>query len=222
MYLQTNLSFIKIYASLYMTILSLFKKKIKSFENEEYYSNCKKQYFRELSFDLFYDDVTSISHRRKIKEEEIPKENFYSIAYFDNGRLVRFDEIVHDEVDTKTFLCYKEEILTKAFRFEILKYKHNKKIELMHIWKYFYKNEKLNKLVWKSYADYIYAHHNTVYLIEYFVYDEKGLESIYKTFLRNELIINVAVYKKILDKKRGLTLKEITAINMEKEKHNKD
>ena len=123
-----------------------------------------------------------IPYISQLSQHLIPKENFYSIAYFDNGRLVRFDEIVDDEVDTKTFLCYKEEILTKAFRFEILKYKHNKKIELMHIWKYFYKNKKLNKLVWKSYADYIYAHHNTNYLIEYFVYDEKGLESIYKTF----------------------------------------
>ena len=67
--------------------------------------------------------------------------------------------------------------------------------------------------MWKNYADYKKAHHNTDYFIEYLVWDEKGVESIYKTFIRNELIMNVTVYKKILHKKRGLTEKEITSLN---------
>ena len=90
-------------------------------------------------------------------------------------------------------------------------------MELMSVYKYIYNNKRLVKLIWKNYANYIYGHHNTSYLIEDFVYDEKGLESIYKTYIRNELIKNVNVYKNNLHKKRGLTLKEITALNKERE-----
>ena len=217
MYLQTNLSSNKKYASFYMFILSLFKKKISSFENDEYYSNCEKKYFRDVVFGLFFDDIKNISHYKKIKKEEIQEKYYYSIAYFDNGRLVRFDEIVNEIVDTKTFLCYKNGILAKAFSFKFMKYKYNKKMELMSVYKYIYNNKRLVKLIWKNYANYIYGHHNTSYLIEDFVYDEKGLESIYKTYIRNELIKNVIVYKNNLHKKRGLTLKEITALNKERE-----
>lgn len=213
MYLQTNLSSNKKYAAFYMYVISLFKKKINKFQNEEYFSNCKKKYYREVGFVNIYENIKNLSHYKTLEQKDIASKNYYTIAYFDNNRLVRLDEIINEKPVSKTFLIYKNRILDKVYKFELIKIYRNQKFELMSIWSYNYVQDKLNKIVWKNYADYKKAHHNTDYLIEYLVWDEKGVESIYKTFIRNELIMNVTVYKKILHKKRGLTEKEITSLN---------
>lgn len=215
MNIQSFLSKFKIYSKTYMFVNSLFKPSINKFNNLHNWKECKKIYFKNLSFIDIEDNIDAYKRYKRINETDLNEIREYTIGYEKDNKLLKLEEFVNKKIIKETYLIYNQnEHLHKVYDFwKKDKYYHKKEDELFTMWNYEYQNSKLSKLKIKYYADYNYAHHNTNYLIRYYTWDEKGIESIHQTFIRNELLHNVIVYENLLFKKRGLTNKEIIEIN---------
>lgn len=142
--------------------------------------NCVKKYYK--TFDFI--DICETPMKFKKKEIAFDKINqpYYSVGYFSEERLIRFDERCQ-AIPQETYLLWDDSLVIEAHTYLLGVYKKTlKKPKLYQSFYYQYDSGRnLKRFIWFNHKDTLYGNHSDMTIQHDYEYDSKGLLKIVKT-----------------------------------------
>jgi len=173
--------------------------------------NCLIKYYPDLSFLDISDNIDKVNKRKSKNLNDI-ENNYHSIGYFQNKKLIRIDQ-VGAGIPKETYIIWENGKVKEAHEFYLGIHwgkKFSNKEQLSSSWFYTYENDLIKKIQWLDYEDRKYYDHGKMTVTYDYEYDSKGLLIIKKTMLGEGKLWKEPQIQISFDREKEIFLKTCT------------
>ena len=169
------------------------------------------KYYSDLDFLDISDNIDKVNKKKSKNLSDI-ETNYHSIGYFQNGKLIRIDQ-VGNGIPKETYIIWENGKVKEAHDF-FLGIRWGKKIsnkeQISSSWFYTYENDLTKKVVWLNYSDREYYNHGKMTVTYDYEYDSKGLLFIRQTLMGEGKLWKEPQIQIYFDREKELFLKTCT------------